>query len=762
MALIALVCALFAPAVAGAETFIVNSAGEGADETPGDEFCRVAGTECTLRAAIEEANALLGEFDLIEFDEDVFDGQMAGTIPAGSLPTIVEGVSIFGECTVAEVIRPCVGVDGASAAAPALSVENANFVAIGGLALTGAETGIDVVGSESFKAAGNWLGVKLDRSAGGNSTGISLDPQSNGARIGGEGATARNVFANNSGDGLDILGADNVEILGNYFGVGPDGVTEAKNGKDIEITSVFEGSEAIGNSIGNNVGSIGAGSPACDRGCNLISGSSSSGIDLEGDGAEEAPAVATTIAGNYVGLNVTGTAAVPNAAAGIRVGAAPRTVIGGPRAGERNRLNGGSVAVLAGPAAEDLIVLGNTIGTDATGTATLAPPADGIVVDSEAIPGPTAEAFVADNRIRMAGGVAIAQGGIGAWILGNEIFGAANGIRVHGIGSEHGNLIEGNTIAGSGVSGILVENNNNELFGNQVVGTGEAGIRVNGALFAPFGVNGNQIGGDEALEENLIDGGAGDAIEIVNFKTSRNEVRRNRGSANGGLFIDLVAVSPGAEEPPNAVEPPEILVPIQASVGGGAKPGATVRVFRKQSAELGELGSFLGEATADAEGNWNVIYGGAIPVGTIVAATQTSEGGTSELTTATTIAESGGGSSESGGGGGGAGSASADGDGAGDAKGPSADVTPPKTKILKTPKKQRHRPGTARFEFGSNEPGSVFLCKLDGRSWVLCKSPRTYRNLKPGRHVFRVRSIDRAGNVDSSPAKRTFAVFAES
>lgn len=753
MALIALVCALFAPAVAGAETFVVNSTGDGEDETPGDEFCLTAGNECTLRAAIEEANALFGGLDRIEFDEAVFDGQMTGTIVVGNaLPTIVERVRILGECAVAGVIRPCVGVDGPNATAAALSVENAKSVTIAGLALTGAETGVDVEGSELFNSLGNWFGVKLDGSAGGNTTGITLDHGSNGAHIGGEGATARNVFANNSGDGLDILGADNVEILGNYFGVGPDGVTEAKNGKDIEITSIFEGSEAIGNSIGNNVGAIGADSSVCDRGCNLISGSASSGIDLQGDGAEEAPAVATTIAGNYVGLNVTGTAAVPNATAGIRVGAAARTVIGGPRAGERNRLNGGSVAILAGPAAEDLIVLGNLIGTDATGTATLAPPSDGIVVDSEAIPSPTAEAFIADNRIRMVGGVAIAQQGIGAWILGNEIFGAANGIRVHGIGSEHGNLIEGNAIAGSGVSGILVENNSNELFGNRIVGAGDAGIRVNGALFAPFGINGNQIGGDEALEENVIDGSGGDAIEIVNFKTSRNEVRRNRGSANGGLFIDLVAVSPGTEGLPNAVEPPTILFPIQASVSGsGAKPGADVRVFRKQSGEVGEVESFLGEATADAEGSWSVLYGAAIPVGTIVAATQTSEGGTSELATATTLPEPGGGGGDGGGGG-------AAGGGFGDGTGFSPDVTPPKTTIAKAPRK-RTRDSTVRFKFRSNEPRSLFICKLDDNPFALCGSPRTYRNLRPGRHVFRVRAIDRAGNVDSSPAKTTFKIL---
>ncbi len=44
----------------------------------------------------------------------------------------------------------------------------------------------------------------------------------------------------------------------------------------------------------------------------------------------------------------------------------------------------------------------------------------------------------------------------------------------------------------------------------------------------------------------------------------------------------------------------------------------------------------------------------------------------------------------------------------------------------------------ARFEFGSATAGAGFVCKLDGARAASCRSPRVYRKLKPGRHVFRV------------------------
>jgi CSLREA domain-containing protein len=748
MALAVLACVLAVPAVASAEfTITVNSTADEADLGP-DGICLTAGGECTLRAAIEEAN-FDEENNEVAFDEDVFDGQVSGTISLGaSLPAIKDGDFINGECvTAGGVLRPCAGIDGPSGE-PALIVDGTEEAAIEGLAVTGARIGISVEGSSHFKVINTWLGVGLDGSLEGNATGVFVGPGSNRSHIGSEGVATGNVFAGNTEEGLDILGAREVAVLGNFFGVKPDGTTVAANGKDIEVSSIGA-FEAAGTTIGTRVNPLAAATPVCDGGCNLISGATSSGIDLEGDGAfEEAPASATTIAGNYIGLDATGNAAIPNASAGIHVGRAAQTVIGGPKSGEANRINGGSAGVLAGPEAADLSVRGNLIGVDAAG-AVLAPPDEAIFVNSGEFSTPAFEALIAGNEIGMEGGVAISQQGYGAWISGNEIAGAETGIRIFESIAEHGNLIEGNSIEGAKASGILVENDLNEILGNEVSGAGDAGIAIRG--LEPFGVSGNLIGGNAAADENVVSGSGGAAIEISDVNTSVNEVARNRGGANGGPFIDLVPAGTESKDPNNGIEPPVVSTAIEASAGGSAEEGAVVRVFRKQTAAAGEVDSFLGEAIADAGGNWKVVYGSAIPGGAFVAATQTKNGGTSELSTPVAVAGSGSG-------GGGEGDA---GSGAGTAGSFDRALTQtrarPRTKIVSGPRK-RSRNRTARFEFKADEPGSVFLCKLDDKPFDLCKSPKKYRELKPGRHVFKVRAIDPAGRVDSSPATTKFTV----
>ena len=64
---------------------------------------------------------------------------------------------------------------------------------------------------------------------------------------------------------------------------------------------------------------------------------------------------------------------------------------------------------------------------------------------------------------------------------------------------------------------------------------------------------------------------------------------------------------------------------------------------------------------------------------------------------------------------------------------------------------------TASFRFSSTEPGT-FQCKLDGGGWGGCTSPRAYSSLAEGEHTFSVRAIDGAGNTDSTPTTRTWAV----
>ena len=71
----------------------------------------------------------------------------------------------------------------------------------------------------------------------------------------------------------------------------------------------------------------------------------------------------------------------------------------------------------------------------------------------------------------------------------------------------------------------------------------------------------------------------------------------------------------------------------------------------------------------------------------------------------------------------------------------------------------RGRPTTRppSFEF-SSEPGASLQCSLDGAAFSACTSPKAYTSLADGPHSFEVRATDQAGNVDPTPAARSFTV----
>jgi CSLREA domain-containing protein len=730
-------CALIWTAAAAAETFTVNSTGDEVDANVGNEFCETATGECTLRAAIEEANFTDEAFDAIGFEEGVFEGDGDSVIePASALPTIAGPLSLSGrECeTEAGVSGPCVEVSGLPGA-PVLSVEGAAEVEIETLALTSGEAGLATDEALRLRARGNWIGVGLDGAADGNGTGILLGPGSDGGRIGGEGPGTGNVIANSGGAGLEILGASNARVLGNDFGIAPTGA-QAANEVGLAISS-SAGASAMDNFIGTRVSPAAAATATCDGGCNLISGSDLSGIDLTGlDGS--GPPIGTTIAGNQIGLDATEAGSIPNGGAGILVGNAPGTTIGGPRSGDENRIAGGTAAVAAGPEAPDLVVRGNLIGSRANAAGTAAAPQDGLLIDSAGLSLSSEEAQVLENQVGLDGGVGISLNGLGGFVSGNLIEGAGNGIEVSETGSE--NLIDSNLLEATGV-GILIAGFFNEIVSNEIGGGQKTGVRIEGSGL--FGVSGNVIGGDTAASENVIDGSAGDAIEIENPRMSLNEVARNRGAGNGGLFIDLIASPPHPDDlepgdPNNGILPPAIAAISEAGAAGFAEPGAVVRVFRKATPSLGEIQSFLGQTTADKGGNWSLGFPAPLPVGTAIAATQTKEEGTSELEIATVPPP-------------------AEGQQPPAADAP-VDRKPPRTKMLRQPRRVP-KGGVARFAFTSNEAGSRFQCRLDGGKFRACGSPKKYRGLRPGKHVFRVRAIDAAGNVDRTPVRRRFEVL---
>lgn len=60
------------------------------------------------------------------------------------------------------------------------------------------------------------------------------------------------------------------------------------------------------------------------------------------------------------------------------------------------------------------------------------------------------------------------------------------------------------------------------------------------------------------------------------------------------------------------------------------------------------------------------------------------------------------------------------------------------------------------FRFTATVANSSFQCKLDKKPWKPCKSPRTYKGLKGGRHSFKVKAIGPTAVPDPTPAKRGF------
>lgn len=88
--------------------------------------------------------------------------------------------------------------------------------------------------------------------------------------------------------------------------------------------------------------------------------------------------------------------------------------------------------------------------------------------------------------------------------------------------------------------------------------------------------------------------------------------------------------------------------------------------------------------------------------------------------------------------------------------GPPPDTIAPQTTINRSVLRVASR--TATFWFSSSEPAQGFFCRLDKGDFKPCGSPRTYKRLKPGRHAFRVKAVDAAGNVDASAAVARFKI----
>jgi hypothetical protein len=168
---------------------------------------------------------------------------------------------------------------------------------------------------------------------------------------------------------------DGIQILGNYIGTAPDGMSVPRG---VGVTRQIRGIYAFGG-VGHQIG----GPDPADR--NLISGNNYEEINAEGQGIILVTTVTdmstATIRGNVIGTNATVTAPLPNGI-GIQASVGTNPIqIGGSAAGEGNIVSGNANAGIYGGSGGGLCVIqGNIIGTDASGTRNLGNRAGGIIV----------------------------------------------------------------------------------------------------------------------------------------------------------------------------------------------------------------------------------------------------------------------------------------------------------------------------------------------------------------------------------------------
>jgi surface protein/parallel beta-helix repeat protein len=291
-------------------------------------------------------------------------------------------------------------------------------------------------------------------------------------QIGGASEEYRNIISGNN-VGIDLdWGSDNNVIAGNFIGTTLDGTEALGNKFNLQIRG---GS--------NNI--IGGNSPAHR---NIISGafledgdnqqSGGSGIvitrSFDNQGATVIP-VSNIVQGNYIGTDVTGTVSLANERAGVLIlFGATANLIGGTGDGEGNLISGNGWYGILLQGSDDR---------------------------------PANENFIQGNFIGTdVSGTQPLGNEFGIWIIGN-----ANGNVIGKTQTDSG----GNLISGNTVIGILVsEGEENVISGNKIGTTADGTQALGNNAGIEINSNFNIVGGDSDAQTNLISGNSNYGIYL--------------------------------------------------------------------------------------------------------------------------------------------------------------------------------------------------------------------------------------------------------
>ncbi|HJQ07743.1 MAG TPA: hypothetical protein VJ872_19985 [Nocardioides sp.] len=587
------------PARAATVTLTVVSSADAADPHPGDGSC-TSSSGCTLRAAIQEANALYADDDSTVVTVDFAISGSRTITPVAPLPFVSARVNLLATTQPGYTVgHPQVVLDGIKCGCTGLGLAPRGSV-VSGFDIQRFSTGIrmspenpQVFAPDSV--TGNFIGTDVTgASAAGNVIGID-DWQQIGAIIGGPTAAERNVISGNTTD-VYVEGLSNIAwIEGNYIGTNAAG-TAALPIRDPaslvpgECSGVFiDGASNVhvGAAGAGNVISLGTTKPASGCRATYLNGVVSDiGIDgVRVSLSHDLDTAFLSIQGNRIGTSADGNSAIGNTD-GIDLGTAYTTAIGGPLASTRNVISGNTQAGVASYAgASHTTALLNYVGTNAAGTA--------------AIPNGTG--------LHLAGPSDITAGNV---ISGN---------------THDGVLFQGDGTSISDTIGLAV--------GGAALGNGAVGVHVDtGAKGAVYG---------STVADN---GGAGIATESgarvdVSAATTIHD--------NAGLGIDLHNDGVTANAAGSATNAPVITGRITNDANGhdefdgtlDAKPSSayTVNLYDDPVCDPsgnGEATNRIGFTTVHTDASGHASFGildAAFQVGDGVSATATGPSGTSEL-----------------------------------------------------------------------------------------------------------------------------------
>jgi hypothetical protein len=567
--------------------------------------------------------------------QSTIQGNFIGTNAAGTLaiPNLLDGIAISdAEFSLIGGTTPGAG-----------NVISGNFGS--GISLTNDASATKIQGNIiGLTAAGN---ARLGN--GGVGVFVSSSPS---AMVGGTASAARNIISGNASDGVTLNESNNSDIVGNYIGTDITGTVDLGN----TLNGVFV-DETSNSRVGGDVAGAG----------NLISGNGENGVFIDVDSDT------ITVAGNRIGTNAAGTAAIPNGhisgapafelvGAGIVVHGASHSIgLVEPLGGN---LIAGNTTGISVNGTIGVQILNNTIGLNAAGTGVIANPKFGIfLVDATStLIGGTAEFTrnVISGSV-LQGIVVSGTGSTGVTVIGNYIGTNANGTAAAANGQQ-GILVQAgaavailnNVVSGNSNGGIRLETNGNGVRGNRIgtaadgttaLGNGAAGISIIGSS--------NVIGNGDNPNTIAFNGGVGVSISGGG---SGNTVSENSIFSNSGLGIDLDADGVTANDPVDADSGANGLQNypnLTSANSGGSISGVlassvngtfVLRFFSSAACDgsgNGEGRTWIGSTSVSTNANGSGPFSaevGLLTVGEAVTATATDEAGnTSEFSACQTV-----------------------------------------------------------------------------------------------------------------------------